>query len=180
MKKVNFREVIPQFTALHTGYGPHVDWEDLPSTFERWSQKDLTGKYGRSGLDLSPDYQRDHVWSEDQKIAYLEYVMKGGLSGKEIYFNCPGWSSDYSGVTELVDGKQRVDAILRFVNNEIEVFGKYLFGDFDRLGTNCHVILKMNTLKTRKEILNWYLEFNSGGTIHTEEELDKVRKMLEQ
>jgi hypothetical protein len=27
-------------------------------------------------------------------------------------------------------------------------------------------------------VLQWYLELNSGGTPHTKEELDKVKKML--
>jgi hypothetical protein len=29
-------------------------------------------------------------------------------------------------------------------------------------------------------VLKWYLEFNSGGTVHTEAELNKVRKMIEE
>jgi hypothetical protein len=36
----------------------------------------------------------------------------------------------------------------------------------------------VNDLKTEAEVLRWYLEINAGGTPHTEEELDKVRKML--
>jgi hypothetical protein len=33
-------------------------------------------------------------------------------------------------------------------------------------------------LKTRKEVLEWYLNFNSGGSVHTEQELQKVRDLL--
>ena len=28
-------------------------------------------------------------------------------------------------------------------------------------------------------MLQWYIEFNSGGVVHTKEELDRVRKLLE-
>jgi hypothetical protein len=37
----------------------------------------------------------------------------------------------------------------------------------------------VNDLKTREEVLQWYLDLNSGGVVHTEEELNRVREMLE-
>jgi hypothetical protein len=40
--------------------------------------------------------------------------------------------------------------------------------------------LNINDLKTKKEVLQWYLDFNTGGTVHTEEEIVKVKKLLEQ
>ena len=44
-----------------------------------------------------------------------------------------------------------------------------------------HITLKVhiNNLKTKKEVLTWYLEMNTGGTVHTDDELDRVRKMLD-
>ena len=38
-------------------------------------------------VDLKPDFQREHVWTKEQQIAYLEYRFKGGRSGDTIYFN---------------------------------------------------------------------------------------------
>ena len=35
------------------------------------------------------------------------------------------------------------------------------------------------SVKTREEVLSWYLDLNSGGTVHTEEELTKVRGLIE-
>lgn len=37
----------------------------------------------------------------------------------------------------------------------------------------------MNDLDTQAEVLQWYLDINSGGVVHTEAELDKVRWLLE-
>jgi len=36
----------------------------------------------------------------------------------------------------------------------------------------------MNDLKTRAEVLQWYIEFNAGGTPHTEAEINRVRELL--
>jgi hypothetical protein len=34
-------------------------------------------------------------------------------------------------------------------------------------------------LQTRKEVLDWYVNFNSGGTVHPKKEIDRVKKMIE-
>lgn len=33
---------------------------------------------GPSGLNLDPDFQRAHVWTEEQQRAYIEYQLMGG------------------------------------------------------------------------------------------------------
>ena len=43
------------------------------------------------GLQLNPDFQRGHVWTEEQQIAWLEYHLRGGKSGNTIYLNNPFW-----------------------------------------------------------------------------------------
>lgn len=61
----------------------------------------------------------------------------------------------------------------------IKVFGiyKYQFeGSIGELTTRFS--WNIASLKTRKEVLQWYLDFNIGGTIHTEEEISKVKKLL--
>ncbi len=38
----------------------------------------------------------------------------------------------------------------------------------------------MNDLRTEKEVLQWYVDMNSGGTPHTSEEIERVKRMIEQ
>lgn len=38
--------------------------------------------------------------------------------------------------------------------------------------------INVNDLKTRDEVLQWYIDINAGGTPHTKEEIERVRAML--
>ena len=38
----------------------------------------------------------------------------------------------------------------------------------------------INDLEDRKAVLQWYLDLNEGGVIHTAEELNKVKKLLDE
>ena len=70
-------------------------------------------------------------------------------------------------------------AITRFVNNELRVFGR-LYGEFEgrpRMRQD-FIRIHINDLKSRKEVLTWYLEMNSGGTPHSQKELRRVSNML--
>ena len=139
-------------------------------------------------LDLNPDFQRDYVWSEEQKERYMEHIIRGGISGREIYFNCRSYiqpqktDSDLLDTLVIVDGKQRFSALTGFLDNTVKAFGFYL-KEFDVdiaykrvLGRTIRI--NINDLQYRKLVLQWYLELNSGGTVHTKEELDKVKKMM--
>lgn len=141
-------------------------------------------------LDMNPDFQRGHVWTEEQQVAFVEYLLRGGMSGKDIYFNAPFWNRS---VTDgkynsfvLVDGLQRLTAALKFVNNKLRVFRDldktnhigYLFSDFEgRPSLDFCFKFHVNDLQTRAEVLKWYLEMNSGGTPHSQEELNRVSKL---
>jgi len=84
----------------------------------------------------------------------------------------------------LVDGKQRLEAVRKFLRNQLPVF-KHTIEEFEDKkimlrSSNANFIFKVNNLKTRKEVLQWYLDLNSGGVVHTSEEIEKVRRLLEQ
>lgn len=139
------------------------------------------------GLQLNPEFQRGHVWTEEQQIAWLEYHLRGGKSGNTIYLNNPFWNTirkpkqgEYSDYV-CVDGLQRITAAKRFIHNEIKVFGSYFdeYEDKLRLVNGNTLILNVNDLKSEKEVLRWYVDMNAGGTPHTDEEIDRVKKMME-
>ena len=105
----------------------------------------------------------------------------GGGSGKDIYFNCKGWMGSFDGPMVLVDGQQRINAVLDFLNNKVKAFG-YFYDEYtDKLNSiDQDFIFYVNNLSDYKDVLRWYLALNTGGTIHTKEEIDKVKKMLKE
>lgn len=131
-------------------------------------------------LIMEPDFQRGHVWNEQQQVKYVEHVLKGGRSGLDILCNCYNFDKvGKKGPYELVDGLQRVTACLRFLRNEIGVFCGIKRKDFTgQIPINISLVWHVNQLKTRAEVLQWYLDLNSGGTIHSDEELSRVRTLL--
>lgn len=38
----------------------------------------------------------------------------------------------------------------------------------------------INNLQTRKDIIKWYIDYNSAGTYHSKEEIERVKKLLEE
>jgi len=151
----------------------------LVSRIEEWVVED--------DLEINSDFQRGHVWTESQQIAWVEYFLRGGKSGRTLYFNAAWWGDfnkskfKYTDFV-LVDGLQRLTAIKRFVANDLPVFGGHYINDFEdklrRRVLHCNLKININSLRSKREVLTWYIQMNSGGTPHTKVELDKVRLLL--
>lgn len=143
--------------------------------------KDYEADYN---LELNPDFQRGHVWTEEQQIAYVEFLLRGGVTANTVYFNCPYFddyrAEKYDMPMVCVDGLQRITALRKFIANKLPVFGYYLkdFEDYEILLRKESIRININNLKTRKDVLEWYIEFNSGGTVHSKEEIKRVKKLL--
>lgn len=162
---------IPQFTRSGH-YSVNTSWRFLESTLSEFA--------AGYGLDLDPDFQRGHVWTEAQQIRYVEFILRGGKTGRELLFNKPGWGrTDNTSPLVLVDGKQRLEAVRRFLRNEITAFGSFLSEYGDKLNVGAHnFTFTVNDLSSRAEVLQWYLDLNSGGTVHSDDEIARVRALL--
>lgn len=76
------------------------------------------------GEFLIPDFQRELVWTREQKILLVESVMLNLPIG--FYIMCPEPEGFY-----LLDGQQRWNAIFEFVDGEFPVFG-YSWGSLSK------------------------------------------------
>lgn len=106
MEKITSYKQIPKFTNEGVY---HVDMS--PAWLIKWIQEEET----TMGLELNPNFQRGHVWTREQQIAYVEYRLRGGKSGVDLYFNCSFWFEGKRGNTGYqayvcVDGLQRITA----------------------------------------------------------------------
>ena len=159
---------IKKFTS-NGRYTVDVSLNDFLYHIERYVEKHK--------LDLNPEFQRGHVWTTDQQIAFIEYLFKGGET-QAIRFNHTDWGN-FSKPSKMVivDGLQRTTAIMKFLNNELPIFDGYYF----KQCTNIPIIdikITVNNLKEDDEVINWYIELNEGGTPHTKEEIKKEKKMI--
>ena len=164
---------IPKFASGSCHWAVDVSWEFLETQLEQFSDY--------PGLILEPDFQRAHVWTWDQQSRYIEHVLRRGRSGKDIWFNCPTWhrGSERTPIV-LVDGLQRITAVREFMASRVPAFG-YLRNQFKGhiSGLVGSLRFHMNELQTRAEVLQWYLEINDGGVVHSREELYRVQVLLD-
>ena len=134
-----------------------------------------------AGPVLRPDFRRGDVWTAEQQTACIEYLLRGGLSGRTIYLNAKntGILSPETQDYVCVDGLQRITAIQRFCHDEIPAFG-HLYSQFEGRPdlTKFTVRVVTNDLQSHEEVLQWYLELNSAGTPHSKEELDRAGILL--
>lgn len=141
-------------------------------------------------MDLEPDFQRGHVWSQEQQRRYVEALLRGSTSGA-LLFNCPYWTSaggnedgDIPAYTmQCVDGLQRLTAVREYLAGRLTVFdgldAKAFAGSpFDSGRYTVEVCVY--EFKTRASLLQFYLDLNSGGTVHSGEELERVRALKRQ
>lgn len=171
-KKLNINN-IPQLITWSSAYCVDVDW--------RYLERNIAEHTDRHGLILEPDFQRHHCWTLQQRTAYIEHILCGGYSGRELLFNHPGWLTGSEGVYVLVDGLQRITSVCMFLRDEVPIFGGHFYSQCDGHLRLFHSFKwYINTLPTRADVLRWYLQINSGGTRHTAKELARVRQLLEE
>lgn len=147
-------------------------------------------------INLDPDYQRDHVWTEEQQRKYVGFILQGGEDRPMIINIGPRGngvegSGDDEFTSEMLDGKQRYTALTKWNRGEIraELWDGTLLHYDNLLDADGHTYLNrsLNTLflnfglvrLSRVEALEYYLRLNFGGTVHSSDELRRVRKLLE-
>ena len=134
------------------------------------------------GMNLDPDYQRGHVWTLEQSENFVGHVLEGGASPAFIINEARSGDWGY----EMVDGQQRSRAILAWFDGGIGARlsdGRLIWwkdaNDVERRTVKMGITVQVNRGDwSREERLKLYLKLNRGGTIHTDEEIGRVRELL--
>lgn len=170
-------------------YGADVQWTDIEWTIQRYADS-----YG--GFEENPDFQRGHVWDEEQQVKYVEAFIRGAIgdTGRTITLNCPDFQRDQIKESDLkgfvvVDGLQRLTAVRRFMNGEFTVFNNAVEGGMNKdsfNGTRFNIKtltgFRFNVLnyQFKIDVINYYLAFNDGGTVHSTAEIERVKTMRDE
>lgn len=167
---------IPKYVGLIRSWGLDQSWHNIERFIDDLNTPDMP-------VELEPDFQRAHVWSPGQQVAWVEFCLRGGHQNSPIMFN------EYpSGQIVLVDGLQRLTSIRKFRRGELRVlhglYGKIDGWSYDEMDPSVKRVMRLSTrievnrLTTRESVLLWYIQLNSG-VAHTKEELDRVRSLWE-
>lgn len=132
-----------------------------------------------SAIETQPDYQRDLVWTKKQKESLIDSIFRNIDIGKFTFINilyedgCP-----YH--LEVLDGKQRIQAIIDFYECRFTYKGK-TFNDLhwrDRLHfENYNISWGECSPLTNEQKYRYFLKLNVGGTPMDQKHIDKVFKM---
>jgi hypothetical protein len=149
----------------------------------------LGADYG--GIDLTPDYQRGHVWEPEQQAHFIENVLRGVVasSGLVIQLNCPNFDSlakrsrlrDLPDGVQCIDGLQRLTAVQKFMAGEVRAFGmtsaEFRGSEFDPTRMTFRLRFAIYSFERKVELLDHYLALNAGGTPHPQSEISRVIAM---
>lgn len=180
----NLHDIINPVKKVYVG-SYNVDMRHLKAHFDEYNVC--------TELVLNPDFQRGNVWTNEQQIAFIENLLRGVPLNNIIYvnnlFNIPNVQDErLKDKVLVVDGLQRLTAMFDFMDNKFKVFDNQLsYSDIlnhenksqmREIFKNC--LIKINEIKltSYSELLEFYINYNSGGTVHSQSEIQRVKDML--
>ena len=91
--------------------------------------KEIYDGFDQEKLIVDPSYQRRQVWLVQDKVRLIETILMG-LIIPEVFF----WPASIdpetgNAITHIVDGQQRIDAIIEFIEGQYRLVPKYLLDE---------------------------------------------------
>jgi len=131
---------------------------------------------------IVPEYQRNLVWTLEQKQKLIKSVLVGNPIGDFLFKEEVNKKRDTFYYT-VIDGQQRIEALRGFALGEFPLEdGRYLkelnyWDGRSFFEYNTFQGLKIRGISLKEEI-EIYLQKNDGGTTHTKEEIETARLFI--
>lgn len=139
-------------------------------------------------VNLSPPYQRPLRWSLKQQSEFMGHLLSGGETLPIIIQRVPD-----GGPQEVLDGKQRLTAMLAWLHGEICAWvpngPSVHIDDLERgqHGTTADAVHGLSLVSVRFKYINlpfeerkdFYIKLNSAGSPHTTEDIEHARNARE-
>lgn len=93
---------------------------------QTWSILEIYQKVQTKKLILDPTYQRNEIWQSDKRIPFVESLYMGIIIPPIYVVEIPGESLLEGASYEVVDGKQRLSTIMKFLEDDLSLNPKYL------------------------------------------------------
>jgi hypothetical protein len=155
--------------------------DDIHFTFQNRDIRSLIHMcLNEYGIDFNPEYQRGHVWEHEQKVNLIDSIMKHIDIGKFAIIHREFKLGEKS--YEMLDGKQRVSALLEFYLGRFTYKGRTFQSLHPR---DQHHFMSYNLSYaesrdlTQEQKLRYFLKLNTTGTPVDPAHMERVAKMLE-
>ena len=180
LENVNITEVL--FDGL--AYAVHYDYIDNDSHVQiRFYNNDidsLMSKVYHSGVDFNPNYQRDLVWSMEQKLSLMDSIFNNIEIGKFTFIK-HDYSPERVFYYEILDGKQRLSTICEFYEDRFAYRGKKfseLCGRDANHFTGFPIVQGEVGEITEQQIYKLFVKMNTSGTPVSKDHLDKIKSLI--
>jgi hypothetical protein len=132
-----------------------------------------------AGVDFSPEYQREYVWSQEDKEKLIDSIFNNITIGLFVFAKRP--YEDYGKMYEVIDGKQRLTALVEFYEDRFHYKGVYYsqlsFRDSNHFRTYGISMGVLSENSTQKEKYAAFLAVNTFGKVMDQSHLDSVKKV---
>lgn len=181
LRKNEYREEV---VAENNRFGSMIDWNGhiIEKSIINGQLLNFYLKNEEGNINLSPEYQRDFVWTLEQKQEYIMALLKSRAEIRPVFIQ------EFDGENEkfeVVDGKQRLNSIFGFINDKFSLEDGTFFSQLSE--KDVKKILRSNVEYTRfisftDKIpydfkLELFLELNAKGTQMSKEQINKVQEM---
>lgn len=173
-------EITPYRTTEEITSIPRMEVDD--DIRFQYSQRHLQGmlwSFYSSGIDLDQDYQRGNVWSPEQKYMLIDSIYKNIEIGKFTVIR-RSFAEEIDKYYEMLDGKQRLTALLEFYESRFMYKGRYFHemhgrdqGHFESYSISYSETEPL----TPEQKYRYFLKLNTCGVPQDPEHIKKVEKM---
>ncbi|HEM7578068.1 TPA: DUF262 domain-containing protein, partial [Serratia marcescens] len=124
-KEVLLKNEIEDQESLELNFAPNSSFFDINTEIRiskensnvfQLLKQEMAGK-----LVVSPNFQRKNIWDIKRQSQLIESILMG-VPIPPIYLY-----EDRNAVRQIIDGKQRITAIKKFINNEFYLDGIYIY-----------------------------------------------------
>lgn len=128
-------------------YG-QADPDPIKAKTDNWRINDFAGKAASNRLNLNPTYQRGDVWPKGDSQKLIESILRG-IPLPSIIILRPA-SDSANVIYEVVDGKQRLTAILRFIGKHPEALKRVAEADAKHPSVDFKKVFQENYQKFKR------------------------------
>jgi len=156
--------------------------DDYHLNYMQCSLNSIFSYYYTFGLDMNPIYQRGNVWDMKDKELLLDSIFNNIDIGKMVIVYLP-FKSGKNFSYEILDGKQRITAIIEYYENRYAYKGKtfYQLHPKDQHHFTEYIISLARTEKpmTDEQKYRYFLKLNTGGREQDPAHIEYVKKLYE-